>query len=227
MSENFIPKRPVVMAYPKMPEAFAETEAVAAYFKDQGLDAPRGSIYDEELRKGVKQGAFDMLVAVGGDGGVLRAGHLCAPYHVPILGINLGRVGFLIQVNRHEWREYLEKLLKGEAWIENRMMLHADHVRAGDAGGWNAERSGRRARREPAAGAAGRPVDGRLLTSYVADGLIAATVTLHRHALAAADRSCHLNCATSAGSIAPHLSVDWQVLASSSVSITVGVRTRS
>src|SRR5688572_1409473 len=112
MPESFIPKRPVITAYPKMPEALAETEAIAAYLKEHGIDAPWGSIYDEELRKGVKNGQFDMLVSVGGDGGVLRAGHLCAQSSVPILGINLGRLGFLIQIDRNEWREYFEKMFK-------------------------------------------------------------------------------------------------------------------
>ena len=37
--------------------------------------------------------------------------------------------------DRKEWREYFDKLLNGEAWIENRMMLRAEHWRAGDAQG--------------------------------------------------------------------------------------------
>ena len=44
----------------------------------------------------------------------------------------MGRLGFLIQVERNEWREMLERLFKGEAWIEHRMMLSAEHVRAGE-----------------------------------------------------------------------------------------------
>jgi NAD+ kinase len=79
MSADFIPKRPVITANPKAPEAFAEGEAIAAYLKEKGLDSPCGSLYDEGLRKRVRNGEFDMLVAVGGDGSVLRAGHLCAP----------------------------------------------------------------------------------------------------------------------------------------------------
>src|SRR5690242_19868024 len=102
MPEPFIPKRPVVTAYPKMPEAFAEGEAIAEYLKSKGLkDTICGSLYDQDLRKRVKSGEFDMLIAVGGDGSVLRAGHLCAPPQVPILGVNLGRIGFLIQIDRH------------------------------------------------------------------------------------------------------------------------------
>ena len=51
MAETFIPQRPVVVAYPKMPEAFVESEAMAAYLKEKGLDAPHGSLYDESLRR--------------------------------------------------------------------------------------------------------------------------------------------------------------------------------
>ena len=136
---SFIPKRPVITAYPRMPEAFVEAEAMSAYLKERGIEAPFGSLYDENLRKRVRRGEFDMLIIAGGDGSVLRAGHLCAPSNVPILGVNLGTIGFLIQVEREEWREYFDKLLNGEAWIENRMMLHVEHIRAGEVlGSWDA-----------------------------------------------------------------------------------------
>jgi NAD+ kinase len=79
MSAPFIPERPVVTAYPKMPEAFAEAEAMSAFLKEKGMEAPFGSCMMKDLRKRVKKGEFDMLIAVGGDGSVLRAGHLCAP----------------------------------------------------------------------------------------------------------------------------------------------------
>ena len=91
------------------------------------------------LRKRVRRGEFDLLIMAGGDGSVLRAGNLCASSKVPILGVNLGQIGFLIQVEADEWREYFDKLLSGEAWIENRMMLHAEHIRAGEmVGNWDA-----------------------------------------------------------------------------------------
>jgi NAD+ kinase len=227
MPEAFIPKHPVVTAYPKMADAFQEAEAIAAYLKNKGLDAPCGSLYDEGLRRRVRNSEFDILIAVGGDGSVLRAGHLCAPSRVPIFGINLGRIGFLIQVDRNEWREYLDKLLNGEAWIENRMMLYAEHIRAGEPlGGWNALNEvvvGRGAILRPVRLTAS--VDGRQLTSYVADGLIASTATgSTAYALAAGGpilppelRNILLV------PIAPHLSVDRAVVLSegSSVSITV------
>ena len=225
MPDTFIPKRPVVTAYPKMPEAFTEAEAMAAYLKEKGIEAPHGSIYDEDLRKRVRGGDFDLLIIAGGDGSVLRAGHLCAPSNVPILGVNLGRMGFLIQVDRNDWRDFFDKLFNGEAWIENRMMLHADHIRAGESlGNWNALNEVVVAR-----GASLRPVrltasvDGRPLISYVADGLIASTPTgSTAYALAAGGpilppelRNILLV------PIAPHLSVDRAVVLSEGSSVSI------
>jgi len=228
MSSPFLPQRIVVTAYPKMPEAFTEAEAMASFLKAKGMDAPVGSLYDESLRKRVKQGEFDMLIAVGGDGSVLRAGHLCAPSSVPILGVNLGRLGFLIQVDRKEWREYFDRLFNGEAWIENRMMLKAEHIRAGE------KTSVTLALNEVVVGRGQnlRPVhltayvDSRVLTSYVADGLIAATATgSTAYALAAGGpilppelRNILLV------PIAPHLSVDRAVVLSEGSSVSIVVK---
>jgi len=228
MPNEFIPKKPVIMAYPRMPEAYIEAEAMSAYLKDKGIDAPYGSLYDEDLRKRVKNHEFDLLIMAGGDGSVLRAGHLCAPLGVPILGVNLGRLGFLIQVDRKEWREYFDKLLKGEAWIEYRMMLHAEHVRAGDSQGqWNALNEvvvGRGQTLRPVRLSAS--VDGRHLTSYVADGLIASTATgSTAYALAAGGpilppelRNVLLV------PIAPHLSVDRAVVLAEGAVVSILVK---
>jgi NAD+ kinase len=214
-----------------MPEAFAEAEAMSAFLKTKGLDAPHGSIYDEELRRRVRQGDFDLFIIAGGDGSVLRAGHLCAPSRVPILGVNLGSIGFLIQVDRHEWREYFDKLLNGEAWIENRMMLHAEHIRAGEiAGSWDALNEvvvGRGQALRPVRLSAS--VDGRLLTSYVADGLIASTATgSTAYALAAGGpilppelRNILLV------PIAPHLSVDRAVVLSEGSMVSIRVNSEN
>jgi len=228
MSKAFLPKRPVVTAYPKMPEAFVEAEAMSAYLEDKGIEAPHGSIYDEDLRKRVRHGDFDLLIIAGGDGSVLRAGHLCAPSRVPILGVNLGRIGFLIQVDRRDWREYFDKLLNGESWIEDRMMLHADHIRAGESlGAWNALNEvvvGRGQNLRPVRLSAS--VDGRELTGYVADGLIAATPTgSTAYALAAGGpilppelRNILLV------PIAPHLSVDRAVVLSEGSMVSIRVK---
>jgi NAD+ kinase len=231
MSDPFLPQHPVVTAYHKMPAAFAEGEAIAAYLNKKGVEAPYGSLYEEGLRKRIKNKEFDLLIAVGGDGTMLRAGHLCAPSGVPILGINLGRLGFLIQVQQNEWRDMLERLFKGEAWIENRMMLRVEHLRAGEViGSWHALNEavvGRGQYLRPVKLAAN--ADGHLLTTYIADGLIAATATgSTAYALAAGGpilppelRNILIV------PIAPHLSVDRAVVLAEGSSIRIDVRSEN
>jgi NAD+ kinase len=227
MAETFIPKRVVVTAHPKLPEALTEAGAISEFLKGKDIDAPHGSLNDEGLRLQVKQGQFDLLIAVGGDGTMLRAAHLCAPRNVPILGVNHGRLGFLFQTESEHWQEMIETLLKGEAWIENRMMLHAEHLRGGETiSSWYALNDAVVSR-----GQFVRPVhlsasvDGLKLATYVADGLIASTPTgSTAYALAAGGpilppelRNILLI------PIAPHLSVDRAVVLSegSSVRITI------
>ena len=227
MTDQFIPQRPVVVAYSKMPEAFAEAESVVRFLKQKGIHAPHGSIYDEDLRKRVKSGEFDVLIAMGGDGTMLRAGHLCAPSGVPILGIMMGRLGFLMQVQKAEWPQMLDRLFQGEAWLEQHMMLAADHVRGGETlAKWQALNEvvvGRGLALKAVRLVAS--VDGRPLTTYVCDGLIAATATgSTAYALAAGGpilppelRNILLV------PIAPHLSVDRAVVLAEGATVSITV----
>ncbi len=231
MADEFIPHRPVVVAYSKMPEAFAEAEKVAKFLRDKGLEAPQGSIYEEDLRRRVKAGDFDVLIALGGDGTMLRAGHLCAPVGVPILGIMMGRLGFLMQVQRNEWPQMLERLLKGEGWIEQRMMLRAEHIRGGESlARWQALNEvvvGRGMALRAVRVMAG--VDGRPLTTFVCDGLIASTATgSPAYALAAGGpilppdlRNILLV------PIAPHLSVDRAVVLAEGATVSIVVQSEN
>ncbi|MGE5073458.1 MAG: NAD(+)/NADH kinase [Anaerolineae bacterium] len=231
MAEDFIPQRPVVVAYSKMPEAFAEADRVAKFLKEKGFETPQGSIYDEDLRKRVKRGEFDLLIALGGDGTMLRAGHLCAPSGVPILGIMMGRLGFLMQVQRNEWPQMLERLLKGEGWIEQRMMLRAEHIRGGESlASWQALNEvvvGRgmalRAVRLVAS------VDGRPLTTFVCDGLIASTATgSTAYALAAGGPILPPDLRNILiVPIAPHLSVDRAVVLAEGATVSIIVKSEN
>jgi len=65
----------------------------------------------------------DMLVAFGGDGTILRAAGVVGSSGVPILGINLGRLGFLAEVTPRELDRELDRLLNGAYRIEPRMAL--------------------------------------------------------------------------------------------------------
>ncbi len=227
METTFIPQRIAIAGHPKLLDAMQEAEAISAYLKQCGLEAPFGSLYDEKLRKRIRNSEFDLLIAIGGDGTMLRAGHLCAPGGIPILGINKGRLGFLFQVEEDGWQKMLEQLLAGNFWIENRMMLRAEQLRSGEMlGSWQALNDVVVAR-----GAHLRPihvqasVDGQYLTTYVADGLIASTATgSTAYALASGGpilppelRNILLI------PIAPHLSVDRAVVLSEGATVNMTV----
>jgi NAD+ kinase len=73
-----------------------------------------------------------MVLTVGGDGTLLRVGHLCVPQGVPLLGIQAGRLGFLSELSDATWQDGLERLLAGNYHVEKRMALYAELVQAGE-----------------------------------------------------------------------------------------------
>lgn len=68
----------------------------------------------------------DMLFVFGGDGTVLRALDMYVDRDIPILGINLGRLGFLLETQTQELPDALDMLVRGEYAIERRMMLKVE-----------------------------------------------------------------------------------------------------
>ena len=116
----------LVLAHPNLPDAADNATQVSNDIETQGINSSHGLLYDETLRQTLRNGQVDLLIALGGDGTMLRAGHLCAPYTVPILGINMGRFGFLTEIQMEQWREVMPHLFSGDYWLEQRMMLRAE-----------------------------------------------------------------------------------------------------
>ena len=219
----------VVAAHPQIPEAIDEAARIASYLEKRVAQVTYGFISDEALRGRVMAGDCDLLIALGGDGTMLRAGHLCGPLGVPILGINLGRFGFLMEVRHKRWLEVLPKLLAGDYWIERRMMLSAQQWRGNAAlGSWEVVNEVVVSR-----GVFVRPVhlvasvDGRFLTTYVADGLIASTPTgSTAYALAAGGPILPPELRTILlVPIAPHLSIDRAIVLAEGTSVSIVVHT--
>ena len=73
----------------------------------------------------------DCVITLGGDGTFLRAARIMMNYHKPILGINMGLLGFLTEIELSEVEDSLEKLIKGHYLLEDRMMLDAKVMREG------------------------------------------------------------------------------------------------
>ena len=177
---NPIPQRVVVAHHPTMPEAVPLAVAVRAWLAGQGVEVSCfGSLNDPALIDCVRSGRNDLLIVLGGDGTMLRAGHLTAPMGMPILGINLGRFGFLFELQPDDWQTSLPRLLNGDYRIEQRMTLEATLKRHDQTlGAWSVVNEVVVCR-----GGMVRPirlraeVDGCPMAAYVADGLIAATPT--------------------------------------------------
>ncbi len=121
----------------------------------------------------------DLLVTLGGDGSILRVAQRAAPASLAILGINLGRVGFLTEAAPDAWQATLQRVLNGEGTVETRMMLCVSLLRDGVVVAQEQALNDAVISR----GALARTVrlyasvDGVFMTRYVADGLILATPT--------------------------------------------------
>lgn len=121
----------------------------------------------------------DLVVVLGGDGTLIAAARLVGDRPVPILGVNLGSLGFLTEITLDELYPSVERCLRGDFEVSERMMLQASVERAGEV----VERH--RVLNDVVInkGALARIVDmetsvnGRYLTTFKADGLIISTPT--------------------------------------------------
>ncbi len=123
---------------------------------------------------------IDILIALGGDGTLLSAARLVSSSGIPILGVNLGGLGFLTEVNYSRIYEVLEQVLSNRFSIENRMLINGYVLRKGKGkvslfSALNdvvitTEAIARVLKLETS-------IDKQYVTTYVADGLIISTPT--------------------------------------------------
>lgn len=111
--------------------------------KDPGLLATRTVIsalerrdcavcYDENTAKALKISDFqdakhaDVLFVLGGDGTILRAARKYVGYGIKLIGINIGHLGFMSEINLDDIESALDQVIKGDYIIDERMMLEAE-----------------------------------------------------------------------------------------------------
>jgi NAD+ kinase len=137
-----------------------------------GLDAYATDV--DEFAPGL-----DLAISLGGDGTMLHAVQLVYPSPVPLLGVNVGMLGYLSELEPGELEEWLPRLLAGEFDVSERTMLAVDVESSGEAhGSWYALneavveklRSGHLIYLDVS-------INRTPFTSYAADGLIVATPT--------------------------------------------------
>ncbi len=129
-------------------------------------------------RPGCAEGS-EVVLVLGGDGTLLRAAEMARPVHVPLLGVNLGRVGFLAEIEEESLDEALKAVVEGDYAVEERMTLDVVARSNGDvlARTWalneaTVEKSTRERILEIVL-----EVDGRPVSAFGCDGVLCATPT--------------------------------------------------
>lgn len=152
-----------------VPEQYKERIFRARMHRSIYTYSPVSQIYDNA----------DLAIVIGGDGSMLECTRLAAPAGVPVLGINMGRVGYMTELEMDEL-ELLDKVFSGEYTLDTRSMLSV--VIKSESGNVKF-RAHALNEAVIANGAAARMVDielydgDELVTQYRADGLVIATPT--------------------------------------------------
>lgn len=167
-----------ILYHPKLAESRVMAAEILEFVESLGASAwVRSSWKEDDIQEQFAE--LDLLITLGGDGSLLRSARLTARYQIPILGINMGRLGFLAEVQPAEWRERIQQTLFGDYWVEERMMVHAEQHRNEqivcefEALNEIVISRGQLAR----VVRLDTFIDGGHLTTYTADGLIIATAT--------------------------------------------------
>jgi len=121
-------KSAAVLLHPKIPRSQQIADEVCAALDNCTLQVSRGSVWDvaqlHELMPRV-----DVAITLGGDGSILRAARVAAVYGTPVLGVNLGKLGFLAEIEPADVSARIPPLVRGDYWIEQRIMLRVEHRR--------------------------------------------------------------------------------------------------
>jgi NAD+ kinase len=215
-----------ILYHPKLAESRVMAAEMLEFIEGQGVSAWVSSSWGEEVVTD-QLSELELLITLGGDGSLLRAARLTGGWNIPILGVNMGRLGFLTEVQPGEWPQAIHQILLGQYWVEERLMVHAEHhrqeqvVHAYEALNEIVIGRGKFARvvRLPTY------IDGGFLTTYTADGLIIATATgSTAYALAAGGPILPPELENFLlMPLAPHLSLDRAVVLSKGATVRVEV----
>jgi len=143
------------------------------------VDPPLSDSYINSVERSEIPNHVEMIIVLGGDGTLLSVARLVRDYEVPILGVNLGGLGFLTEITLEELYRVLERVIQGDFITDERVVLNAAVIRRG-------ERMAEFTVLNDAVinkGALARIIDlettinGEYLTTFKSDGLIISTPT--------------------------------------------------
>jgi NAD+ kinase len=172
-------KRVGFVVHPARAAAEEAAGDLRAWLEGRGVEVRR---FEEPVTRGHRAArdfaaGLDLIVSVGGDGTFLRAAHLASRQGCPILGVKVGRVGFLTEVDPDRATALIERVMDGTALIEDRLAVVAESAHGAFEPQWalNEMMVEKRARHRLVRLAL--YVEDVYVTTFSADGVIVATPT--------------------------------------------------
>jgi NAD+ kinase len=174
-------ERVLLVVHPSRPMASEMAAACARGLTERGIavttlhEAPQGL----DVSRAHETAPIDLVVVFGGDGSILRGSDIAHAHDVPLLGVNLGHVGFLAELDEEEAEEVVHHIASGDFIIQERMTLDVNVIRRGEivASSWALnEASIEKAARERMIQVIAE-VDGHPLSAWGCDGVLFATPT--------------------------------------------------
>jgi NAD+ kinase len=123
-------KRIGIIYNPKKDDSVNYCREIAKILEKKSISSWSCSAWEPETVKQQVRGT-DLVITVGGDGTILRAAKAVVPEPVAILGINLGKLGFMSEITADEVGSKLTGFLNGDGWIEERAMLEVTVISKG------------------------------------------------------------------------------------------------
>jgi NAD+ kinase len=114
-----------ILYHPKIQPALTQAKELEDFLAAKGISVWLCSAWEGEQAKSQLDGT-ELILTIGGDGTILRAAQVAVPEQIPIIGINLGRLGFMTELSAGEAKEKLPALLEGGGWVDERAMLEAE-----------------------------------------------------------------------------------------------------
>ncbi|MCS6887473.1 NAD(+)/NADH kinase [Chloroflexus sp.] len=171
-------ERVAVLYNPLSDASIQLSREVVDWLTARGINATRG--VSQEFRDQPQLVAdCDLMIALGGDGTVLRAARLCFPHNIPVLPVALGHLSFMAEIGPDEIYSGCEQIMNGGGWFDERALVRAQHWRNGQKLGQHTALNEVVISRSDLSRIVNVHVtiDDSPLTTYHADGVIVATAT--------------------------------------------------
>lgn len=170
-------KRAMVLHAPRSEGAAAFANQLAQELGRRGVQTAVSDAWKEPVDAALRDA--ELVLCVGGDGTVLRSSRVVIPREVPILGVNMGKLGFLTDMSPRDCFQLIERIVAEQWRIEERLMVRADIMDNGNTvGTYHGLNDIVVSRSSP-----GRPIyvdvriDGARLAIYRCDGIIVCSPT--------------------------------------------------